>query len=61
MSEFTRREVLAGLGTAAGGWVVLRGGDETVSGGVIEDGYPRAESLRPVMGGTYCALNRFFD
>ena len=36
MSEFTRREVLAGLGAAAGGWVVLRGGDETVSGGVIE-------------------------
>lgn len=53
MSEFTRREVLAGLGAAAGGWVVLRGGDETVSGGVIEDGYPRAESLRPVMGGTH--------
>jgi len=54
MVELSRRELLAGIGAAASGWVVLRGGeDETVSGGVIEDGHPRAAAVRPVIGGTY--------
>lgn len=53
--ELTRRQALAGI-AAAGGYLVLQDDDQT-AGVTLPESDPRAETLRPVIGGTWLSAD----